>query len=717
MSRVDFEPIPYQNFCWVLGTTTFRRADLNLVTEQQLIMLTGFRSRHLAAGGTWKWRGNKELQVSFYDFYTQSLSESGVSGKAKLKDKDARQQTSPLHPLGLATEDRVVTEAGNELVELAEAGEFRGENLFDIPADSYIYLKQLLKTSLSGSGDRNVRPYYVLGHLLNKFEKLTFEEFSYLLPMVNDKSSLDIITRGIVDLRAGDSSVNQIILNRLHAMESMREAHTLFMAETVTPELMMVVGMNRKSRSYDKIYAPIYEAAKSVFRNIAPSSQDVLDLDSTLRKLKGKPAKYWRGFLLSKASKQSIKSRGAKVIQRDCPLSGHATDAEFKSAFFWLMHLIKSLATLDDYADLNRRYFKLTDTILFEDGSVTFDVLPRAFFWVTAGVLERDMFTQSKVLTSAVDLEDIAPEFDVPTDDLLEVLSGEFGVTLTTLESANRHVRDERYERLHNLLDTRFTTNVLCELLDCFVKRNDARIAELVTDAATPSTVLEFVLGLCWYEMSERTGDVLDYMKLQLEADFMPRTHAQGGGADIVYEYPRTKDHPEHAMLIEATLANGTNARQMEMEPVSRHLGRQIIESGNTNDYCVFVAPQLDMNVVNDFRFRKDMGFFNPETGKRVSPLMIIPLDLRQVRTLLAAGTCYATLYASLKGLFDSPEMHAQKWKAEIDQEMDSISAITHATQSRRGLQSGQSADIATPNTRITVDRPIESDQAYTEVP
>lgn len=665
--------IPYQSFCWVLGTTTFRRADLNLVTEKQLIMLKGFRKQHLDAGEKWRWKGNNALQARFYDY---SQLQSGSSGTAKLKDKDARQQTSPLHPLGLTTEDRIVTEAGDELVALAEDGDFRSSNVFSIAADSYIYLKQLLKTTLTGSDGRTVRPYYVLAHLLNKFDELTGDEFSYLLPMVNDQSSLDIITRGIRDLRAGTTNVHRIILDRLRDMSSMKQARALFLAEPMSPELFMAVGMNRKSPKYDRSYAPVYEAAEAVFQRETPTTQDVLNLEGAIRDLK--VAKYWRKFLLGKASKATIRKRGTKVIPANCPLSGHGTVDDFKDAFFWLMHLIKSLATLDDYSDLNRRYFKLTDTILFDQGTVTFDVLPRAFFRVTAGVLTRDMFTPSTVLTSAVELGQIAPEFDIPTEDLLDVLSEEFGVTLTSLDSANQYVRDERYNRLHQLLDTRLTTATLCELLECFTRRDDDRIAELVTDAATPPTILEFVLGLCWYEISGRTGDILDYMQLQLEADFMPRTHAQGGDADIIYKYGQDPKFPEHALVIEATLATGTNARKMEMEPVSRHLGRQMIKSGNKYDYCVFVAPQLDLNVINDFRYRKEMGFFNTETEEKVTPLMIIPLDLDQVRSLLAAGTRYSSLYAVLHDLFESPEMHAPEWKTEIDQQVKALTGAVH---------------------------------------
>lgn len=110
------------------------------------------------------------------------------------------------------------------------------------------------------------------------------------------------------------------------------------------------------------------------------------------------------------------------------------------------------------------------------------------------------------------------------------------------------------------------------------------------------------------YDISERQGKILDYMKLSLDADLLPKIHAAGGEADIVYEYPATDYYPEHSLLLEATLADRTNQRRMEMEPVSRHLGMHLIRTGNLNSYCVFATTYLDINVTADFRNRKTVS-------------------------------------------------------------------------------------------------------------
>ena len=41
---------------------------------------------------------------------------------------------------------------------------------------------------------------------------------------------------------------------------------------------------------------------------------------------------------------------------------------------------IRDRATLSDYFDLNRRYFNITDTIIFEDRMIKLDMIPKYYF-------------------------------------------------------------------------------------------------------------------------------------------------------------------------------------------------------------------------------------------------------------------------------------------------------------------------------------------------
>ena len=177
----------------------------------------------------------------------------------------------------------------------------------------------------------------------------------------------------------------------------------------------------------------------------------------------------------------------------------------------------------------------------------------------------------------------------------------------------------------------------------------------MVTDNADIPTIFEYVLGILWYKTSERHGKILDYMKLSLDADLLPKTHAAGGEADIVYEYEATDCYPEHTLLLEATLADSTNQRRMEMEPVSRHLGMHLIRTGNLNSYCVFATNYLNINVISDFRSRKTTPFYDPQDySKSVTGMKIIPLQTSELKKIVSNSKTYKELYPIFEEAFNS---------------------------------------------------------------
>jgi len=183
-------------------------------------------------------------------------------------------------------------------------------------------------------------------------------------------------------------------------------------------------------------------------------------------------------------------------------------------------------------------------------------------------------------------------------------------------------------------------------LLDDFDNRNDDEINRKVTDNADTPTIFEYILGIIWYKVSGYKGRILDYMKLSLDANLLPITHAAGGEADIVYEYSATKDYPAHTLLLEATLAESTNQRRMEMEPVSRHLGNHILRTNNKSSYCLFATNYLDKNVISDFRGRKHMIFYDVRDDNRyIEGMKIIPLQTSDLRSILIAQRTYSELY------------------------------------------------------------------------
>ena len=122
-------------------------------------------------------------------------------------------------------------------------------------------------------------------------------------------------------------------------------------------------------------------------------------------------------------------------------------------------------------------------------------------------------------------------------------------------------------------------------------------------------------------------------MKLSLEANLLPKTHAAGGYADIIYEYEACISYPKHSLLLEATLADGSNQRRMEMEPVSRHLGDYRIRFNNPFDYSLVVSTYLDKNVISNFRYRKIILYTRDE--ETITGMKIISMDTDSLKKII----------------------------------------------------------------------------------
>ena len=641
--------IPYQSFCWVIGTTSFRTAKLNLKIEAQLLLLDEFYNE-IIKESSWNW--NNELQEKYYDFMKDRAF---LTGEAKRKDKDAREKTSGLVDIGLITEDRLITDAGRELLKITSSGDFETNNVFNINSDSFIYLKQLLKTSINVSGSI-VRPYIAVVKCLMELEFLSYDEFTYFVPLIRDDKSAKQIISDIKLYREGKILPEEIIYKRLMQMENYKLAQEEFIASNVDENLICLVGMNRKSRNYDKPYYKLYENLKKVFLDGENIYESLLN---SAKNINQKPGTLWRSLLFKTTNIGVIRKNGKSSIHEQCPFINCRNETELKEVFFKYLHVFKAMATLSDYFDLNRRYFNITDTLIFEDRMIKLDTIPKYYFKEIIDVLYTETFSIDNNLRANVSLETISEAFKLDISKVYVALSKDLGISIKSPEQAATYVNDERYRRFNTLIDKKFNDSVLVELLNCFEIRDDKRIEEIVTDEATIPTIFEYILGIIWYKVSERQGNILDFMKLSLEANLLPKTHASGGYADIIYEYEACTSYPKHSLLLEATLADGTNQRRMEMEPVSRHLGDYRIRYNNPFDYSLFVSTYLDKNVISDFRYRKIIPYTRDE--ETITGMKIISIDTNSLKKIIKNKVKYKYLYEVFNKYHEMP-LETEDW-------------------------------------------------------
>lgn len=110
-------------------------------------------------------------------------------------------------------------------------------------------------------------------------------------------------------------------------------------------------------------------------------------------------------------------------------------------------------------------------------------------------------------------------------------------------------------------------------------------------------------------------------------------------------------------------MADGTNQRRMELEPVSRHFGKYLLRTHNKYSYCVFATSYLDINVINDFMCRKFMGYYDTsDSNNFVDSLKIIPLCTKDLKLILKYNLTYDDLYEFFEKAYEANERHPQKW-------------------------------------------------------
>jgi len=667
-----YRKISYKPFLWKLGTTSFRTGEFNKMTEWQLRLLKEFWEKPEYSSYGWEKKymfpGQNDIywiKCRYYDWLVENAFMEGGEEENR-KFKTAREKTSGLYDMGLINENHRLTDVGLDLLNLSRNREFLEKTSLGISKDSLIYLKQLLKLSDKNTGS-TVRPFIVVLYLLSELEYLSYDEFRYLVPLCIDKASTAYILRLIKELRRGKGTIDDILKEVLLSKTNYKVGLRRFVKHAFSGNLLLSVSMNRKSpEKYDRPYIPLYEAMHAVY--MQGDTSKIMVLLNTLKNFQSSIAVKWKQMMFDTSNTAKIRKN---PIGHLLQLPDEVTESEesFKKFFYLTMHLNKAKATLEDYLDLNRRYLGLTNCFLFDEGLVRLDIVPKQFFGAAITELYKQAYQDSDLLFVNSSLEDICPALRFNEQTVIDGLNRELGTWVTTIEEAYDEVDRIRYCRLNRLIDEKFSDETLLHLLDCFECRSDEAISQAVTDNADIPTIFEYVLGIIWYKISERRGKVLDYLKLSLDANLLPVTHAAGGEADIVYEYSQTEDYPAHNVLLEATLADGTSQRRMEMEPVSRHVGNHILRTGNRHSYGLFVTTFLHANLISDFKSRKNTAWSDSQDFEYYIPGMkIIPIDTNDLRKMITGHIQYKELYRKFENAYQQIEAYPnpKKWYDDL---------------------------------------------------
>lgn len=650
----------FKSYSWSIGTTSFRTSQLNYKIERQLQLLKEF----------WKLNPNSQWNSNTQKKYYNYLKENDfIYGEALRPDKDAREKTSGLVNIGVITDDRRLTAVGNNIENLLYK-QMTKDNIFFVSEDSYYYLLQMLKLQIV-DGDIKIRPFIALVYMIEKLDYLSYEEFTYLLSLCKNKYDVKKMVENIKANRMG-LDINEIIKMKIFEMKNYLEAWNIFRQDyPITEETFEKIGINRKSRAYDRNYNNVYHALVDLvfhlrYNTFEERLEKYKELYNYCQDISGNTRPLWVEYLFFGYRVNSLDEEFDKKF-RNLDISTVKNIIDFKQKFFTNLHLFKWKVNLKEYFDLNKRYFSLTDIIKFEGNKIELDMLPKYYFeGIVDDLLDEKLLDEDnykEIFYNNVSLEKISPNYSLNIEDVIKNINSSLGTNLT-INTINSYVENEKLKAFNKLIDEKFPNDKILMLLDNIKDRNDEIVNDYVTDNASVPTIFEYVLGIAWYRISNKKGNILDYMNLSLDADLLPKTHAGGGMADIVYKYEEDS-YPKHDLLIEATLSESTSQRSMEMEPVSRHLGENIKLTNNENDYALFVAPILEERIIMDFRNRKTYCY--PKGNSEfINGLKIIPINIDILKKLLINNVKYDYIYSWFDKAYKSSEPDPVWFEKEI---------------------------------------------------
>lgn len=658
----NINKINFQTYSWVYGTTSFRVSELKYKIEKQLFLIEDLRSMYPKTN--WK-----DIQEDYFDL----LEEAELSkNTAKDMKKDARQKTSSLKDLGLITSDRKITPIG-KVIQLStiERDNIKFDNIFSLRDDSYLYFKQFLKIEFSKNSDSSynsfaINPFLALIYSIVKLGSISNDFFNILLPIQKNFEEV----KNLVDTHSKNIDINQVLLNKINSMENYQNALSYFIENPKNETTFKTVFLNMKGGKFDLPYKGLYDILNSYSAN----EENEIKLTKLKKcvnyisqKLPNSLLKNPYYKILFDIEKKPINSNYNEDMINQFENSFLYTYTDiFDKNFFYLVHLVKWLTNLEkEYADNNKRFLSLTDVIIFDENNITLNPIIKVYFEdiiddliADYSVIEKNDYTDK--LHNNLNLNEINPILDKDLKVYAEQLQNIFpnlNLDLNIQEQIFKFSKDDKTNRFNSLINKYFDNESLIELLEHITVRDDKKILDYKNidwDTNIP-TIFEYLIGIAWYSITNRQADITDFLNMSLDSNLLPLRFAGGGQSDIVCKYP------SQDILIEVTLSNDENQRRMELEPVSRHLGRYLLKGNNA--YAIFIAPYLDPNVLVGFRSYKNLNYYNKsDTSKFVNDLKIIPLSIQDIIYILKSNLGYEYLETFFNTIYQDEENDGYKW-------------------------------------------------------
>ena len=600
-----------------LGDTSFRRKNL---LDDYKVMLQGITEQ------LEEWDTKNSSQMAFYqyvaksgliddtfygDYYSfisdkfkESIFEK-YKNKKEVTDykslvkyfileqkKRGRTYTNALVKIGLVDEKRKITEVGEALLD-GDIKQDDIEKLFNLSADNIIFLRQLLKLRVyEFEGKNYIYPFRMGIYLLSKFDDIPQKEFCTILSLIR-AGKTDEEYRETLDKYKLVKNKN-ISFGEYVSRYIQEETSEIKFAEKyrISKEKFEKYFLNRKSKEKIEDYFEFYEISLDFFENRNLKTYKNLEKISKKGSIKKAFGYNKVPFKFCKTLKEFFEENKETIFEAK-------NVEEFNKLFYELFRDSKNYDLIFEYNDMTIRTFNLSGLISFENGlvSLSYKWLSKNIFSEIIGMKKLSNEVVKDNFHKNVSFSEIFDLSEERIESFIEKLRKENNIPKEI--SIFEYFSDKIDKDFEKKLEKRFSNDKVCSILNLFKNReNDEKISKEVTDNAKIPTIFEYILAIAWHRISNKEFNLKKSLKLSLDGDGFPLSHAPGGDGDIIAEYS------DFDVMLEATLMDKNTQKRGELEPVIRHTTNLTIKNIEKNKkiYTFFVANELDMNVINIFR-------------------------------------------------------------------------------------------------------------------
>lgn len=346
-------------------------------------------------------------------------------------------------------------------------------------------------------------------------------------------------------------------------------------------------------------------------------------------------------------------------------------------------------STVNDYADINFRYPRLTGLVSLSRGRLVINSEKREQVDL---ILENEPAFSSNERT--VDyLYKLWNGAGLPTDDKTialqeirkssEVLKSKGRspeVDLGVIKSSSVHdvnqVRLRLEAELLDALEEEYglvqvsEKDEIIQYLKILDDKKSVSSSEGLIEIDDEPAFLEWAVWRSFLTFPEVITPPDEARRFKVDQDFLPLGCAPGGGPDIIFEFDN------FLLVVEVTLTTSSRQEAAEGEPVRRHVAmEQIKMQSNTKPvYGLFLARSIDLNTAETFRngvwYHKNETLF----------LNIVPLNLKDFIRIMERHAKKEVSSKELEYLLNScliyRNAHAPDWMNQIKQQIEKFTLI-----------------------------------------